>query len=128
MAVFKSGSRTVQGLAVLTSCALLWQYTTPPASAQNTVFRVDASLDQDKTNDIGRIASARVKVTVGGQPVTGAVVVFHLDDNGVFQKDSSRQAAVETDVNGQAAAPGICPIESGDFSISVTATVNGERS
>jgi hypothetical protein len=58
-------------------------------------------------------------------PVKGAVVTFELPNNGVFL-DGRQKASVETDDNGQAAAPEICPIEPGDFAISVTATVKGE--
>ena len=127
METFRLGLSRAAGLAVLMSLALLSQCSVPSARAQDTAPQVDASKDQDNHNEIGRIASARVTVSdASGRPVRGAAVTFVLPDNGVFQQDGSRTFHVDTDGNGLAAAPAICPIGPGPFPIRATATLNGE--
>ena len=127
---FAVRSRLIRNSAALLSCALIHPFS-PMAFAQNQTPRtpvIDTTEGFNAVNRMGRdISSATVRVIDQNQrPIGKAVVTFELPENGVYL-DGSRKADVETNEMGEAKTPNICPIGPGDFPISVTATVDNQR-
>jgi hypothetical protein len=124
-----------QACAVFVSSVLFWQFPAPVASAQDRQRRIpviDIREGLGATNRIGRdIASAKVRVTdsqsQNDAPIPGAVVTFEVAKDGVFV-DGSRSKDVETDAQGEASLPSVCPTgptEDNGFEITATTTVDG---
>jgi hypothetical protein len=96
---------------------------------KTTSYAISVVNGSGAANELGRLATAsavRVWDEFYRRPIPKAGVTFELSENGLFL-DGSERAEAETDANGEASPPAICPLGVGPFRVAATATTAGER-